>query len=265
MEQEHGPNSIEKSLRVLLAFQADRPLWGVRELSTHLGFSPATVLRILQTLKAHEFVDQDPLTRQYRLGNIFFKFIPILQSTYPVTEAAAGFMKRMVLDTRETVHLNVIEGNNRVCVQTIESPQNLKASMPTGSRSPLYAGASSKCLLAFSGSDFIETFLKETALDPVTQNTITDIGILRRELSEIRRLGYASSLGERNEGLGSLSAPVFDGRGNLLASLSLAIPEIRFKDERHRELCIRELLKNAAAFSRAMGFPPPVSNGNTLE
>ena len=66
-------NSIEKALRILLAFQTEHPSWGVRELSAHLGFSPATVQRALQTLKAYGFVNQDPDTRQYRLGNVFFR------------------------------------------------------------------------------------------------------------------------------------------------------------------------------------------------
>ena len=106
-----GFNSIEKALRILQAFQIQRPSWGVRELSSHLGFSPATVQRILKTLKAYAFVDQDPETRQYRLGNIYFNFLHTLQSTYPITQAALPFMKRLLSHTQETVHLNVIDAN----------------------------------------------------------------------------------------------------------------------------------------------------------
>ena len=55
--------------------------------------------------------------------------------------------------------------------------------MPVGDRSPLYAGASSKCLLAFSPQDFIENYLKKTALTPLTKNTITDINRLGSEIA----------------------------------------------------------------------------------
>ena len=62
--KENRLNSIEKAITVLLAFREGRSSWGVRELSTHLDFSPATVLRMLQTLKRHDFVSQDPHTKK---------------------------------------------------------------------------------------------------------------------------------------------------------------------------------------------------------
>jgi len=53
-------NSIEKALMVLMVFREGQPSWGVRELSAHLGFSPSTIQRILQILKAYGFIRQDP-------------------------------------------------------------------------------------------------------------------------------------------------------------------------------------------------------------
>lgn len=255
MKQTAPPlNSVEKALRILKAFEADRPCWGVRELSAHLGFSPATVQRILQTLKAHAFVDQDLQTRQYRLGNIYFAFLQTLQRTNPVAWTAQSFMKQLLAQTQETVHLNVIEGNERICIANIESSQNLKGFMPIGSRSPLYAGASSKCLLAFSDPEFIEAYLRRVRTAPITRNTPTDKKKIRAELETIRKQGYAASLGERNQGLGSLSAPVRGYRGTLLASLSLAIPEIRYRDQNRRKKYLVELLKTAKELSAAMGY-----------
>jgi IclR family KDG regulon transcriptional repressor len=247
-------NSIEKALKILKAFEGERPYWGVRELSTHLGFSPATVQRILQTLKSYAFVDQDSHTRQYRLGNIYFSFLHSLQRTYPVTQVAQSYMMQLLSRTQETVHLNVIEKNERICIDNRESSQNLKGFMPIGSRSPLYAGASSKCLLAFSGQDFIESYLQQVKLAAITKNTLIDPKKIQAELETIRKQGYAASLGERNPGLGSLSAPILDYRGSLLASISLAIPEMRYRDQKLRKKYVRELLQVAKSFSEAMGY-----------
>lgn len=247
-------NSVEKALKILLAFQAEQPSWGVRELSGHLGFSPATAQRTLQTLKNYGFVDQDPETRQYRLGNIYFQFLDTLQSTYPITWAALPFMKKLLARTQETVHLNVIEGIERICIESIESPQYLKASMPIGNRSPLYAGASSKCLLAFSNRDFIESYLGKVQLIPLTENTIVDTGQLEPEIAKTKKRGFAVSLGERSPGLGSLSAPILNHNGNILAAISLAIPEIRFQDKGHRHFCLNELSRVAKDFSITLGY-----------
>jgi DNA-binding IclR family transcriptional regulator len=255
MEQrEQSLNSVEKALHVLLAFHAERPEWGVRELGAHLGFSPATVQRLLRILKDYAFVDQDPDTRQYRLGNIYFQFLHVLQSTYPVIKAAKPVMENLIACTQETVHLNIIEGMERLCIDSIESPQKLRGSMPAGERSPLYAGASAKCLLAFSPQSFINEYLNKMQIVPLTDKTIVEPTDIEKELLSVRRQGYASSLGERTPGLASLSAPVFDHNGLLLAALSLGIPELRFRDEQHSRHCLKALLECAGILSRTMGY-----------
>ncbi|MCK5348245.1 MAG: IclR family transcriptional regulator [Desulfobacula sp.] len=248
------PNSIEKALEIMLKFQDIKPSWGIRELSTELSFSPATVQRILQVLKSYEFVRQDPKTRQYFIGNIFYRFLENLNSSNNLTRIGHKFMEEVAMATLETVHLNIIEGDLRICIDNIESPKVLKAGMPIGNRSPLYAGASAKCLLAFSSEDFQDNYFKTTKITPVTENTIIQPDKLFKELYRIKEQGYAISCGERTPGLGSLSAPVFDNKGLILASLSLAIPEIRLNQEDHLSNCINILTSAAKSFSKEMGL-----------
>lgn len=246
--------SIEKALEIMLKFQDVKPSWGIRELSTSLGFSPATVQRILQVLKSYEFVRQDRHTRQYFVGNIFYRFLENLNSSNNLSRIGRRFMEEVALSTLETVHLNIIQDKIRICIDSIESPRELKAGMPIGSQSPLYAGASAKCLLAFSEEEFTTGYLNTAVLEPFTEETIIRRDTLCRELKKINKQGYALSLGERTPGIGSLSAPVFNYKGRILASLSLAIPEIRFKQEDHLSNCINVLTGAAKSFSKAMGL-----------
>ena len=247
-------NSIEKALEIMLKFQDIKPSWGIRELSTELEFSPATVQRILQVLKSYEFVRQNPKTRQYFVGNIFYKFLENLNSSNNLARIGRRFIEEVAAATLETAHLNIIEGNLRICIDTIESPKVLKAGMPIGNQSPLYAGASAKCLLAFSTEDFQDNYFKTTKITPVTENTIVQADKLFEELYKIKAQGYAISCGERTPGLGSLSTSVFDYKGQILASLSLAIPEIRFIQEDHLSNCINILTIAAKSFSKEMGL-----------
>jgi IclR family KDG regulon transcriptional repressor len=247
-------NSIEKALEILLKFQEIKPSWGIRELSSELSFSPATVQRILQVLKSYDFVRQDEESRQYYIGNIFYRFLENLNSSNNLTRIGRNYMEQVAQATQETVHLNIIEGNLRICIDTIESPKVLKAGMPIGNQSPLYAGASAKCLLAFSSEKFQDNYFKNTEIAALTQNTIVQADKLFEELYRIKAQGYAISLGERTPGLGSLSAPVFNFKGEILASLSLAIPEIRLKQEDHLQNCIDILTRAACSFSTAMGM-----------
>lgn len=250
-------NAIEKALEIMLKFQENKRSWGIRELSGQLGFSPATVQRILTSLKSYGFVRQDAKTRQYYIGNVFYRFLENLNNSNNLTGIGRRFMEEVAEKTLETVHLNIVQGNLRICIDTIESPKVLKAGMPIGNQSPLYAGASAKCLLAFSGDQFKNDYFNAVTLTPVTENTIVDPEALHGELKKIRAQGYAVSLGERTPGLGSLSAPVFDYKGRILASLSLAIPEIRLRQEDHLSLCISILTDAAQSFSKAMGLQTP--------
>jgi IclR family KDG regulon transcriptional repressor len=247
-------NAIEKALEIMLKFQEVKPSWGIRELSSELNFSPATVQRILQTLKSYEFVKQDPKTRQYFIGNIFYRFLENLSNSNDLARIGRKFMEEVALSTLETVHLNIIEGNLRICIDTIESPKVLKAGMPIGNQSPLYAGASAKCLLAFSTEEFQDNYFKVTKIAPVTDNTIVQPDKLFDELYKIKSQGYAISCGERTPGLGSLSAPVFNYKGQVLASISLAIPEIRLNQEDHLLNCTNILISAAKSFSKEMGL-----------
>ncbi|WP_457552607.1 IclR family transcriptional regulator [Desulfobacula sp.] len=247
-------NSIEKALEILLKFQDIKPSWGIRELGTELKFSPATVQRILQVLKSYEFVRQDPDSRQYFIGNIFYQFLENLNSSNNLTRIGRKFMQEVASATLETVHLNIIEKNLRICIDTIESPKVLKAGMPIGNQSPLYAGASAKCLLAFATEEFQDNYFKTTQIEPLTDDTITQADKLFKELYKIKEQGYAISFGERTPGLGSLSTPVLDYKGQILASLSLAIPEIRLKQEDHLSNCINILTSAGKSFSKAMGL-----------
>ncbi|WDP87759.1 MAG: IclR family transcriptional regulator [Desulfobacter sp.] len=241
-------NAIEKALEILLKFEGNKPCWGTRELSKESGFSPATVQRILKVLKSYEFIRQDPKTRQYRIGNIFYPFVETLNASNNLAFTGHGFMETMTRQTGETAHLTVIEKNLGVCIDAIESHK-----MPMDNHSPLYAGASGKCLLAFSPKPFQEAYFKTVQMTRLTPNTILDHGRLIKEIEQIKSRGYALSLGERTLGLGALSAPVFGYKGDLLASLSLAIPEPRFRCKSHLAACIKCLIQEARAFSKAMG------------
>lgn len=260
-DREEKLSSLEKALKILSAFSLEKPEWGIRDLASSLAFSPATVQRLVQTLKNFGFLDQDETTRKYRLGPVYFRYVEILQSQYPILKEALPLMRILCSQTGETTHLNVIDGRERLCIHSIESPQHLKAGMPVGNRSPLYAGASSKCLLAFSPKEFIEAYLGSVNLVPLTDETITDIEKLKADLSMIRSRGYATSTGERTPGLCSISVPIFGYGGSFIAALSLAIPAVRFSDLRHRSKCLEKLLETGERLSRRMGYggePYPV-------
>jgi IclR family transcriptional regulator, acetate operon repressor len=124
-------------------------------------------------------------------------------------------------------------------------------SVALGRRFPLHAGSSSKAFLAFLPTDEQDRYLAERPLDPLTDQTITDVGILRAELATIRERGYAVSYGERQAGAGSIAAPLLDHRGQPVAAISVCGPLERFSDEVDEISSL--LLRTAQELSHQLG------------
>ena len=113
--------------------------------------------------------------------------------------------------TGESVQLYRREGTARVCVAALEPPAGLRDTVPVGTRLPMTAGSGAKVLLAYS--------------DAATQQAVLPTAkFTDRTLAEVRKRGWAQSAAEREPGVASVSAPVRDGRGAVIAAVSVSGP-----------------------------------------
>jgi DNA-binding IclR family transcriptional regulator len=154
--------------------------------------------------------------------------------------------------TRETVNLYVLDGDERVCVDCIESPQRVRVIVQVGERMPLHAGSAGKAILAFARPELIEQIL-ERPLERMTPQTITSRKKLLAELQHIRDCGYAVSLGERFVDAIGLAAPIFDAHGNVVAALNVAGPNMRFTDAEVEKFAPK-VIQLANQASRGLGY-----------
>jgi DNA-binding IclR family transcriptional regulator len=152
----------------------------------------------------------------------------------------------------EGVYLNILNRNERMCLGFIQCNHSITAMIEIGQRSPLYAGASSKVMLAFLPESRIEALINSTELLPLTKSTITCRDALRKELAEIRRNRYAVSKEERIVGAGSVSVPVFNAAGEVNASISVLLPLLRWDDNKVNEI-IEILVDGGRRVSRQIG------------
>jgi DNA-binding IclR family transcriptional regulator len=129
----------------------------------------------------------------------------------PLLEAAGTILPRLRDITGESVQLYRREGMQRVCVSTAEPPAGLRDTVPVGSRLPMTAGSGAKVLAAWADP-------------PLQRAVLTDAVFDERVLLETRRRGWAQSVGEREAGVASVSAPVRDQNGNIVAAVSVSGP-----------------------------------------
>ncbi len=243
-------NSTEKVLMVLLSFLENQDSWGVRELAAKHGMAPGSVQRIVNTLKKYNFLEQHPTSKKYQLGLVYFKFFNVLYTKNNVIKIVRSFMESLSTTTSETICHHIIKEKYNLCIDKIQPANTFTVIKDIGNISPLYSGASSKCLLAFSSPNFIDDYLKAVEFTRLTKNTITDRKTLLNDLESIRNRGYAYSVGEKHIGLGSLSAPFFDHTGSLLGAISIDFPESKLHDAAHRDYCINALLAATGEISK---------------
>lgn len=129
----------------------------------------------------------------------------------PLLAAGAAVLPRLREITGESVQLYRREGTSRICVAALEPPTGLRDTVLVGARMPMTAGSGAKVLLAHS--------------DPATQQAVLPTAkFTARALVEVRRRGWAQSAAEREPGVASVSAPVRDAKGAVIAAVSVSGP-----------------------------------------
>lgn len=248
---------IDKTLLLLSLFTAERPEWGITELAVRSGLPKSTVYRVLRVLMHHDYLDQDPLTKRFRLGLGALELGRRAHEGSRTRRAALPVLNRIATLSGETVTLQVLnqQRDQVVCIERAQQQSGLRLILEVGSTAPLHAGSSSKVLLAFMPAEEIERVIAR-GLPALTAKTITAPAVLRRELAEIRQRGYAVSFEETDEGAAGVSVPVRDRAGQVVAGLTIAGPVTRLNQTtlvNYLDLA-RE---GATEVARALGYSSP--------
>lgn len=181
---------------------------GLAELCTRTGLPRATAHRLAVGLEVHRLLRRGPDGR-WRPGSALAELAG--GGADPLLDAAASILPKLRDITGESVQLYRRDGIQRVCVATAEPASGLRDTVPVGTRMPMTAGSGAKVLAAWA--------------DPHTQRAIlTDAVFGERTLLEVRRRGWAQSVAEREAGVASVSAPVRDSSGTVVAAVSVSGP-----------------------------------------
>ncbi|EGK07756.1 IclR family transcriptional regulator [Desmospora sp. 8437] len=221
--------TLDNSLELLKYFTEKNTAWGVRELAKEMNMSHSIVYRILSTFEKHGFLIQNPDTKKYELGLKFWEYGQLVQEKFRLLDLIHPIMERISEETGESIFLTRLDGMEGVCADIAESSQMIKYAVSVGTRTPLYAGASNKTIMAYLPKEKQEAIIQE-GLNPMTDKTIVDADKLISELAEIREKGWCFSVGEYSESVFALTVPLFNWKKEIIASLAMAGPEYRVND-----------------------------------
>ena len=241
--------SVERALRILLAFEADGGELRVTDLATRLAVHKSTASRLAATLEGLGFLERTDGADAFRLGPRIVRLGVVAAAGRDLVGLATPTMRALAAATGETVVLSVAAGEESVDVAQVDSSFLVGGKRWIGRRLPLHATSDGKVLLAFGAT----TLPPRARLARVAPRTITSLLALERELAEARRAGWARAVGECEEGLNGVAAPICDWEGRCIAALSVSGPAYRVAEARLAALA-RRCTDAAAAISDALGW-----------
>jgi DNA-binding IclR family transcriptional regulator len=248
----NGTEAAARVADVLLLFTDGPDSLGVSAIARELGLAKAVVHRILRTLTDRGLLATDPASRGYRLGPASAALGARALRESTLRTAAMPVLRELQQATDETTTVSARVPAGRVYLDQVESAQEIKMTVEVGRRFPLHAASSSTCILAFLPPAEQDAVLAGE-LATMTSRTVTQVNALRARLTEVRALGYAHSVGERQSGAASVAAPVFGFDGTVLGAISVCGPVDRVDDDA-RQRFAPLLCEAADRVSRTLGW-----------
>ncbi|MFB6955864.1 IclR family transcriptional regulator [Streptomyces sp. NPDC056309] len=254
-----GMTVLRNGIGVLRTFSVDEPELGVTEIATRTGLHKSTVSRILATLEQDGLVERDPGSRRFRLGLGVIAMAGPLLADLDVRRAAYPVLQELSHRTGETAALLVWNGAEAVCVEQVASRHEVKHSTPLGTRYQTAASSSVQVFLGRLPSERVRALVASGAVvHPGLGDAAVDAYLLR--LAESAERGYAVNYGETSVEEVGVAAPVFDHRGEVVASVLVSAPRFRVSPEGLPVL--GETVRDSAAQVTArLGGRRPTSDG----
>lgn len=233
--------AVERALAILNCFSESKFELSLTEIAREIGLAPSTTTRLISSLEKNNFLARNIENQKYYLGSKLAQLGNLCFSHMNFRKVAQPYMVELRDLFNESVSLYVVEGNYRVCIERVESTQSLRKVINIGRRLPLTRGASGKLLLSYLPKDKIRNILMD---DPY---------VTEAQLEEIKQIGYAISFAEREEGVTSIAAPVFNAEKKMITALTMSGPSVRFHDEEITQM-VKKVVEYANKISFALGY-----------
>lgn len=227
-------SSVTKTLQLLAYFSAKHPEIGLSQLCRMAKRDKATTYRHLQALETAGFVEQNPSTKQYRLGPALLPLAQTREMTVPRKAGLKQVLQTLSDATGETSHVTVLSGSALYELINCESQKHSTRVVVDITTFPLHSTSSGLCALAF-GPDELTRVAKQK-LARHTKNTPVDPNAVDQAVRQARQLGFGRSLGAHELDVYSLAAPIFDATGHFAGAVAVACVASRFTDELERTI-----------------------------
>lgn len=214
------------------------------------GLTRATSRRFLLTLVREGYAETDG--KYFRLRPRVLELGFSALSSLSVGEAAQPLIDVLSKKLNETCFVAVLDGSEVLYVASAAAKHRVAIHVPLGSRAPAYAVSTGRVLLAALPEKQLDTYLKQVTLKKLTPNTVTAKAKLKTALRQVAQQEYSLVDQELEIGLRSLSVPIRNRSGDVVAALNLCCPTVRITIEQMRSDLLTELKATSAQITAAM-------------
>jgi IclR family acetate operon transcriptional repressor len=227
--------SLDRALRIL-AIVAEGSGLSLSEIAAQSGLAASTAYRMLTTLENHGMVEFDGTDQLWSIGVETYRMGAAFLRGRKLVDRARGVMQELMEKTGETANLGVAEDDCVVFVSQVETHQAIRAFFRPGTRSSFHASGIGKAVLAHLEPERVGAILGKAGLERFTENTLSDISALVRDLVTIKLRGWSVDDEERYPGMRCVAAAIFNEFGEPIGGVSVSGPTVRVTPERLAEI-----------------------------
>lgn len=248
--------TITKALTLLNNFSSQRPQIGLSEFAVLVQRDKATVHRHLTELEQNGYIEQDPISKNYRLGPALLRLAAVRERTFPIRDAVVAKVTALSDDLSELVHVSLLQGNMMSPLFHADTQSHgTRVHFDEAEMLPFHATASGIAMLAYGSKKLLDR-VTTSPLKIYTSKTITDDQELIRNVEKTRNRGYSYSDQGFEEEVCSFATPVFDHNQQTVGTLAVALPKSRLTPEKEHDI-VAALRKGCETVSSAFGGVVP--------
>jgi DNA-binding IclR family transcriptional regulator len=247
-----GTQTVVRAVTLLKSFSDAHPEWGLTDLARAVGLNKTTTYRLLTALESEGMVTRSAQTEAYRLGPAAIALGGQALRSNDLRAAAHADLQALARATGETATLEVLSDGQVLILDEVMGTHVLGNVQSLGTRWPAHATSTGKVLLAHLPPDECSLVLA-AGLPRFTPNTLCRASLLRRELAQARRQGFAVAREELEAGFVAVGAPVRNFAGLVVAAVSVGGPSLRLTGARLDDLSA-QVRAAAERVSQRLGY-----------
>jgi IclR family pca regulon transcriptional regulator len=212
--------SLERGLAIIQAFDADHPSLSFSDVARRTGLTRAAVRRFLLTFVELGFmqVDDGKFSLRPKVLSLGYAYL----SSLSLPDIAVPHLRDLANRTSESASLTVLDDDSIVYVAQATASRPMAVRIEVGTRFPAYATAAGRVLLANAPRPWLEGYLSQVNLLPLTEHTVSAVADLRDAIDVVRRQDYAHVDQELDSSLRALAVPIRDRAGDVVAAMAVS-------------------------------------------